>query len=125
MDYTAIGGAVNLASRLEAKAPLGGILVSAATVSLLNDRFCFDPSMTIALKGISQPVNCAVLLSPRLKKGLRLSLAAEKGVSVEVDLAVTDSQVARRALLKALERLAQTDADTENEAFGDPVRLLR
>lgn len=56
MDYTAIGGAVNLASRLESAAPTDGILVSEATYLLVNDSFACLPAGDLMLKGIDHPV---------------------------------------------------------------------
>jgi class 3 adenylate cyclase len=38
MDYTIIGGAVNLASRLEHEAPPGGILISYETYALVKEE---------------------------------------------------------------------------------------
>jgi adenylate cyclase len=41
MDYTIIGSEVNLASRLQSHAELGGILLSHETYSLVKDHvFC-------------------------------------------------------------------------------------
>jgi len=38
MDYTMIGGTVNLASRLEHEAPPGGVLLSFETYALVKDK---------------------------------------------------------------------------------------
>ncbi len=74
MDYTAIGGAVNIASRLENLAPRGAILVSAATAELLGDEFELGPFLEAGLKGIKVPVRCAVVLGTAQKKSNPLPL---------------------------------------------------
>ncbi|KQV81732.1 adenylate/guanylate cyclase domain-containing protein [Rhizobium sp. Root1220] len=61
-DFTAIGGAVNLAARLESKAAAGEILVSDATAAQAPDRMTGAEPRLLALKGIAQPVQARVLI---------------------------------------------------------------
>lgn len=56
MDYTIIGGSVNLAQRLESNAPPGGVLISHETYSLIKGQFYCDEKDSIKLKGIYDPV---------------------------------------------------------------------
>lgn len=60
-DFTAIGGVVNLAARLEAQAGPGEILVSGESAALAPDIVAGTPTRTLALKGIAQPVLAHVL----------------------------------------------------------------
>src|SRR5262249_36471405 len=60
-DFTAIGGAVNLAARLEAHADAGEILVSAETAAKALALTVGAPTRTLILKGIEQPVPAHVL----------------------------------------------------------------
>lgn len=52
LEYTVMGGPVNLAARLESKATPGGILVSEATYALVREHFPFVPAPAMALKGL-------------------------------------------------------------------------
>lgn len=56
MSYTAIGGAVNIASRLEGAAPHGGILISSSTYNLIRERVRAEPRGALKLKGVAHPV---------------------------------------------------------------------
>ena len=51
MDYTIIGGPVNLASRLEQQAPVGGILTSYETYALIKDEVHCEERGPMRLKG--------------------------------------------------------------------------
>jgi class 3 adenylate cyclase/HAMP domain-containing protein len=56
MDYTIIGGAVNLASRLEHEAPEGGILISFETYAHVKDEIYCEEMGPIQVRGIGHPV---------------------------------------------------------------------
>lgn len=56
MDYTIIGGTVNLASRLEHEAPVGGILLSADTHLLVKDKIKCQSMGAVEIRGIAYPV---------------------------------------------------------------------
>jgi adenylate cyclase len=56
MDYTIIGGAVNLASRLEHEAPEGGILISYETYAQVKDEIRCEEMGRIQVRGIGHPV---------------------------------------------------------------------
>jgi class 3 adenylate cyclase len=56
MDYTMIGGAVNLASRLEHEAPAGSILISYETHAHVRDEIHCEEHGNIRVKGIAYPV---------------------------------------------------------------------
>jgi class 3 adenylate cyclase/ribosomal protein L40E len=55
MDYTAVGGTTNLASRMESMAEPGTILATANTFRLARDFFRFEPLGETAVKGKRKP----------------------------------------------------------------------
>jgi class 3 adenylate cyclase len=56
MDYTIVGGAVNVASRLEEQAPPGDILISYETFAHVNSEICCQECDVIDVKGIAYPI---------------------------------------------------------------------
>ena len=57
MDYTILGGAVNLASRLEKEAEAGTVLISYETFAQIKDEIVCEPVGQINIKGIAYPVS--------------------------------------------------------------------
>lgn len=56
MDYTIIGGEVNLTARLESHADVGGILMAAETYSLVADQINAEEREAIHMKGFPEPI---------------------------------------------------------------------
>jgi hypothetical protein len=56
MDYTMVGGTVNLGSRLEHEAPPGGVLISFETFAHVKDEILCEERGHIQVKGITHPV---------------------------------------------------------------------
>jgi adenylate cyclase len=56
MDYTIVGGDVNLAARLESACPPSEILISYATHAHVKDVICCEEHGHIDVKGIAYPV---------------------------------------------------------------------
>ncbi len=65
MDYTIIGGAVNLASRLEHKAEAGGILISYETYAHVKDEVICEAAGEVQVKGIAYEVQTYRVLGLR------------------------------------------------------------
>jgi class 3 adenylate cyclase len=57
LDYTVIGGTVNLASRLESSSPVGQILISEKTRSLINDKIDCKKYDEIKVKGFKDNIS--------------------------------------------------------------------
>ena len=56
MDYTIIGGPVNLASRLEHEAAPGSVLISYETWANVKDEILCEEQGSISVRGIAYPV---------------------------------------------------------------------
>lgn len=54
LEYTVVGSAVNIASRLQTIGPAGGIMMSERTRSLLNDALQYDGPDSARVKGIER-----------------------------------------------------------------------
>jgi class 3 adenylate cyclase len=62
LDYTIIGGQVNLASRLESNARPDEILISYQTYVLIKDKIACEERGELRVKGIAYPVRtCQVV----------------------------------------------------------------
>jgi class 3 adenylate cyclase len=109
MDYTMIGGTVNLASRLEREAPAGGVLLSFETYALVKDIVRCEERGEVQVKGLAQPIaTYSVVGLNRDSAGtehLRLELEIDR-MSREEREAAAD---ALRRALGLLERAADAD----------------
>jgi len=56
LSYTVLGSVVNLTQRLEANAPVEGIMISARTYELVKDHVATKPLEPIIVKGLEQPI---------------------------------------------------------------------
>ena len=74
MDYTMIGGAVNLASRLEHEAPPGEVVISYETYAHVKDDIHCEEHGNIRVRGIAYPVTTYRVID--LKANLALADAA-------------------------------------------------
>ena len=63
VEYGAVGTAVNMAARLEAEAPPGGILASEATCRSVDGGFSWSEPMSLILKGSTEPVAARRLIA--------------------------------------------------------------
>lgn len=55
-DYTVIGDTVNRANRYEMNCPIGGVLISESTRSILGDMIRYETCLGLKLKGVETPV---------------------------------------------------------------------
>lgn len=97
MDYTIVGGAVNLASRLEHEAQPGSILVSFETFAQVKDVIHCEEQGQLKIRGLAYPI--AVFRAVDLKENLEL-----KSELVSTDLPHFQLK-AEPALMTADERL--------------------
>lgn len=102
MDYTIIGGEVNLAARLEAMAEPGGILLANETYQLVKDWVIAEEADTIHVKGISRPVATYRVSGSHdepSQNGQRLHLN-EPGISLTIDQTRMDAGTKKDAVTK-------------------------
>jgi PAS domain S-box-containing protein len=107
LDYTIVGGAVNLASRLETAADVDEILVSEDTFSLIKDVIACEPQDNITVKGIAYPIMtyAAKDLIETIQREHEHIKAKLKGFNLSIDfekLNYTDKLYAREMLEKAI-----------------------
>ncbi|CAN7353047.1 PAS domain-containing protein [Phyllobacterium sp. LjRoot231] len=107
MEYTIIGGEVNLAARLQSHAELGGILLSHAAYSLVKDRVLAEEREPIKAKGIAKPVrNYRVLqrIDDMVEDGKAIR-EEQDGLKILIDLQKLDKASAVKTLEGILSRL--------------------
>jgi class 3 adenylate cyclase len=110
MDYTIVGGSVNVASRLESTAVADQIHISHETYSLVKDEIYCRPVGDIMVKGIAHSLRTYEVVGPSGSDGARgvPIHAAAGGFNLELDpsaLAEGETEAAKRALREALAAL--------------------
>jgi class 3 adenylate cyclase/tetratricopeptide (TPR) repeat protein len=80
MDYTAQGQTVNLAARLQAVAPAGGVLISEATHRLVEGFFETRDEGERVMKGYERVVRVFAVTGQRNRRA-RFDLAVERGLT--------------------------------------------
>jgi adenylate cyclase len=99
MDYTMIGGTVNLASRLEHEAPPGGVLISFETYALVKDLLRCEERGQVHVKGIAQPITTYAVVG--LNKNIEEAGTEHLKLELEIDRMSGDE---RKAAADALRR---------------------
>jgi class 3 adenylate cyclase/HAMP domain-containing protein len=111
MDYTIIGGGVNLASRLEAAATPGEILVSYETYAQVKDEIHCEERGAIDVKGIAYPVATYDVIDSYDDLGKDRQRIREDHPKMKLDLdldamSADERSEAAAALRRALDRLS-------------------
>ena len=99
MDYTMVGGTVNLASRLEHEAPPGGVLISFETYAHVKDEVRCEERGHVQVKGIAQPVATYAVIG--LKQDPEQAGTAHLRLELDADRMSDDE---RKAAADALRR---------------------
>ncbi len=98
MDYTMVGGTVNLASRLEHEASPGGILISFETYANVKDDVRCEERGHVQVKGIAQPVATYAVVG--LKQDLEQAGTAHLRLEVDADRMSDDERKAAADVLR-------------------------
>jgi adenylate cyclase len=111
MDYTIIGGPVNIASRLEHEAPVGSILISYETYAHVRDQVDCKEHGQIKVKGIAYPLGTyeVVDLIENVELGKRSLNADLPHLRLEFDpgrMSAEEQSQATQLLQEALARIS-------------------
>ncbi len=114
MDYTIIGGGVNLTSRLESAATPGEILISYETHALVKDEIHCEEHGEITVKGIAYPVTTYQVVDSyeNLGKGPRRIREDHPNFKLNLDLdAMSAKERTQTAdiLRRALEKISDSE----------------
>ena len=112
LDYTIVGGAVNLANRLESAADVDQILISEDTFSLVKDVIKCKVGGKINVKGFAYPINTYIVIDEREKitenKDQINAQLTGFNLSINYDeLNYSDKIYAKEMLLKAMSKLQE------------------
>jgi adenylate cyclase len=116
MDYTIVGGGVNLASRLESAATPGEILISYETYAHIRHRIRCEDRGHISVKGIAHPVAAYQVVDAYEHLDAELPFIHEERPNLRLDLDLeamspddrVSAAVVLREALKRLSSLGQT-----------------
>ena len=129
MDYTAIGGQVNAAARLEQLSEKGGILVSGATYLLVKELVDAEFRGQLQVKGIQHPIEVYQILGEKESIGAVQTILREHGDGFDLNpiefRADMSSRLERteyeRALARALELLRKAPPADVKKIDGDTI----
>ena len=104
LDYTIIGGEVNLASRLESKADSGQILISHETYALIKKQIVCEKKEEINVKGIAHKIQTYQVIETEEDKKIKKNSFHEEydGFSLAVDLSRSEKKKVVSSLKRAL-----------------------
>ena len=107
LDYTIIGGEVNLASRLESNASVGQILVSHETYSLIKNSITCEEREEINVKGLAHTVRTYQVIDKKEKNEKEVTKLKDnyEGFSLSIDLDVSRKAEVIASLKNALAKI--------------------
>ena len=107
LDYTIIGGEVNLASRLESNADVGQILISHETYALIRNQINCEKKEEINVKGLVHKVQTYQVICSNKDNEKKEKIIKEDydGFSLAVDLNNLKKEQVIFSLKKAIEKI--------------------
>jgi len=107
LDYTIIGGEVNLASRLESNAEIGQILISHETNALIKKDIICEKKEEIKVKGIAHKIQTYQVIGTNKNSPIKNIMFSEEydGFNLKVDLNFSKKHQVVASLEKVLKKL--------------------
>jgi class 3 adenylate cyclase/tetratricopeptide (TPR) repeat protein len=122
-EFTAMGDAVNLASRLEHAAPLGGVLISHDTFRLVRGIFDVLPQEPIAVKGKAEPIRTYIVRRAKAR-AFRMGTRGVEGVETRMVGRDAELLTLQNAFHDAMEDVETSVVTVGGEAGVGKSRLL-
>jgi class 3 adenylate cyclase len=121
MDYTIIGGDVNLAARLESAAESDEILISYETYAHVKDRILCEERGQINVKGISYPVATYQVIDSFDVLGSDRQLIREEQPNLKLDLdidamSMDERESAAKVLRSALDKVSNINGSAHAQS---------
>ena len=116
LDYTIIGGQVNLANRLESNAPIDQILISESTYLLVRDKVYCEEKEEIFAKGIARPVQTYQVVGV-IKEEESIISKSGNGFSIEVDFENAEQEQLEQVLQQLLRQTKKKKKDQYNKCL--------
>lgn len=119
MDYTIVGGQVNLASRLESSAAMDQILISHETYSLIKDEIFCEYQGEVRVKGIHHPVKSYQVVDTYdyLNTSITEFYRDIRGFNLAIDLREVDRETVLQQLREAMNHLSRTSGGSVKRPF--------
>jgi adenylate cyclase len=114
LDYTIIGGGVNLASRLERAAEPGEILISYETYALIKDAFGCQEKGKIAVRGLAYPVATYSVTAPLSEGGAGSARVSESHPNLRLHIDPDAMSVSEKREMSEILRRAMASLQDED-----------
>ena len=124
-EFVAVGPTVNRAARLQAAAPVGGVLVSTETYRQVRRAFNVRPVPGLELKGLDAPVDAYAIVSER-PRGFRLDqLGVVEGIEASTVGRGGEIRYLQERFLDVVDEGRYLVVDVMGDAGIGKSRLLR